>query len=54
MFKNLFYNEETFIYPSVLLVREAVFVCVDCVCHTEILRVVIAQGAPRGPGSECR
>ena len=53
MFKNLFYTEYTFVFASVLLVWDAKIVCVDWVCHTEILRVVGDQGVPSVPQSEC-
>ena len=49
MFKNLFYTEYTFVFASVLLVWDAKIVCVDWVCHTEILRVGCDQGVPIGP-----
>ena len=53
MFKNLFYTEYTFVFASVLLVWDAKIVCVDWVCHTEILRVVGDQGVPSVPQPEC-
>ena len=53
MFKNLFYTEYTFVFASVLLVWDAKIVCVDWVCHTEILRVVGDQGVPIVPQPEC-
>ena len=52
-FKNLFYTEYTFVFASFLLVQDADIMCVDWVCHTEILRVVGDQVVPSVPQPQC-
>ena len=45
-FKNLFYTEYTFVFAYFLLVQDADIMCVDWVCHTEILWVIDGHHVP--------